>query len=126
MDLTVLIAEHSPLVAGQIASAFRAAGYRILGTVSDGLSAVEQARALRPTVLTVDLILPRLSGLKVAEALGPDGPAVVAVTAITARSRVAEAKEVGIRYYVLKPIDHAKLTAAAAALAGTAHSRVAS
>ena len=71
MEPTVLIAELSPLVAGQIASAFRAAGYRVVGQVNDGLSALEQARALRPTVVTIDLILPRLSGLKVAEALGP-------------------------------------------------------
>jgi DNA-binding response OmpR family regulator len=117
---TVLIAEHSPLVAGQIASAFRSAGFDVAAIVNDGISAVEQARALQPTVITVDLIMPRFSGLKVVESLGAACPAVVVVTAITARARVAEAKAAGASYYVLKPIDHDKLTAAAAALARAA------
>lgn len=115
---TVLIADHSAVAAAQIADAFRAAGFEVVAICADGLSAVAEARRLEPSVVAFDLILPRLGGLRVAEALsGFLAPVLVAITAISSRARVAEAKRVGVSYYVLKPIDETKLAEAVVRIA---------
>lgn len=111
MSKTVIIAESSPAVARTIAEAFTGQGYTILGIFSDGISAMRAAKANPPTVVTLDLILPRLSGLQLAGALAKlaHPPLVIAISAVTARSRLGQAKEAGVRYYILKPLANEKL-----------------
>lgn len=111
MSRTVIIAESSPAVAKSIAEAFREHSFHVEGIYADGISAMRAAKANPPTVVTLDLILPRLSGLQLAGALGklPDPPMVIAISAVTARARLAQAKAAGVRYYILKPMANDKL-----------------
>ncbi|MCP4444035.1 MAG: response regulator [Myxococcales bacterium] len=111
MNKSVIIAESSPLVGRSIADAFEEHGYLVAGIFTDGLSAMRAAKANPPTIVTLDLILPRLSGLQLAGALGKlaNPPLIIAISAVTARSRLAQAKVAGIRYYLLKPLVNDKL-----------------
>ena len=54
-------------------------GYTVVGEAADGAGALEAARRLRPAVVLLDIVLPDMCGLAVAEGLtrGPDPPAVV-------------------------------------------------
>jgi DNA-binding NarL/FixJ family response regulator len=54
-------------------------GYTVVAEAADGASALEAARLHRPNVVLVDIGLPDMSGLSVAERLArePDPPAVV-------------------------------------------------
>jgi DNA-binding NarL/FixJ family response regulator len=54
-------------------------GYVVVAEAADGASALETARRHRPNVVLLDIGLPDMSGLSVAEQLtsGPDSPAVV-------------------------------------------------
>jgi CheY-like chemotaxis protein len=56
-----------------------ASGYTVVAEAPDGAAALEAAGRLRPDVVLLDLVLPDMSGLSVAERLtaGPDPPAVV-------------------------------------------------
>jgi DNA-binding NarL/FixJ family response regulator len=56
-----------------------AEGYTVVGEAADGASALEAARRHRPDVVLLDIGLPDVSGLAVAERLTrePDPPAVV-------------------------------------------------
>ncbi len=111
MSKSVIIAESSPTVARSIADAFQEHGYTVSGVFSDGISAMRAAKANPPDIVTLDLILPRLSGLQLAGALAKLAapPLVIAISAVTARSRLAQAKEAGVRYYILKPLANEKL-----------------
>lgn len=111
MPRTVIIAESSPSVARSIADAFEEHGFRVQGIFSDGVSALRSAKESPPTVITLDLILPRLSGLQLAGAVSKLEPAplIMAVSAVTARARLAQAKAAGVRFYILKPLANDKL-----------------
>jgi DNA-binding NarL/FixJ family response regulator len=54
-------------------------GYEIVAEAADGASALEEARRRRPDVVLLDIELPDMSGLSLAERLArePDPPAVV-------------------------------------------------
>lgn len=111
MNRTVIIAESSPTVANVIAKVFRDEGFHVLGIFHDGLSALRSARELSPGAVSLDLILPRLSGLQLALQLSrlPNPPAVLAISAVSSKERLAQAKAAGVRYYMLKPVDTEKL-----------------
>ena len=118
MKPRVLVAEHSVVVAKIIAGCLEKAGCEVVGICYDGSSALEKARLLRPDVVTFDLILPRLSGLQMAASLKrfEIAPTMMVISAVTSRSRIAAAKTLGVRYYVLKAVDAGKLTQLATGL----------
>jgi DNA-binding NarL/FixJ family response regulator len=70
-------------------------GFEVIGEASDGASALEAARALRPDLVLLDVQLPDLDGFDVAQQLADEGeaPAVVLVStrdAVSYRRRLAE------------------------------------
>lgn len=107
----VVIMEQSPTTIRELIAACAAAGLPVLGIASDGLEGVALARQLQPTVVTVDLVLPRLGGLQVLAALARHGlvPTIVVMSAVTARESVVAARVAGARAYLLKPVAAPKL-----------------
>lgn len=107
----VLIVEQSPTVAREIAAACAAAGIAVAGIARDGLEAVTMARQLQPSHVTIDLVLPRLPGLQVLEALQRHGlnPFTIVISAVTAREPIVAARAAGARAYLLKPVLQPKL-----------------
>ncbi len=59
--------------------ALEAAGYEVIGTAVDGASGLEAARELRPDLVLLDIGLPDISGLEVAQALHEEHPALPVV-----------------------------------------------
>jgi two-component system LytT family response regulator len=86
----------------------------IVGEASDGVSALEQVRALRPDLMFLDIEMPELDGLAVAEALPADGPAVVFVTAYD--EHALRAFELAAIDYLVKPVVAQRLDDALARL----------
>lgn len=112
---TALIAEDEPLLAMALQSELTRAWpqLRIVANVRDGHSAVEQALALQPTLLFLDIRMPGRSGLEAAEEIAhawPDThlfPLLVFVTAYDQYARQAfDAQAVD---YIVKPVDSARL-----------------
>jgi CheY-like chemotaxis protein/tetratricopeptide (TPR) repeat protein len=65
---TILCADDDRSFCQILSRAFTQAGYRV-ETAHDGVSAVERARALKPALVTLDVMLPRLDGFRVLEVL---------------------------------------------------------
>ena len=82
--LRVLIADDEPLAAERLQLLLaRADGAQLVGTASDGDSAINLTEALHPDLLLLDIAMPGLDGIGVARALAAQSPspAVVFVTA---------------------------------------------
>ena len=116
--VTAIVVDQSSLIALEIRLELEAAGVHVLEMVTDGATAVERALALRPTLMTVDLVLPRLSGLQVVGALRRHGLAtkVIVVSAVSAQASIVAAKEAGVSHYMLKPVARTRLRELATAL----------
>ena len=63
MTITVLIVEDSPVVAEFLTAVLGSdPAIHVVGVASDGEAAVEAARRLRPSVITMDIHMPRVDG----------------------------------------------------------------
>ena len=62
---TVLVVDDSAFMRKLIAEMVESSGeYRVVGTATDGVEALEQVRALAPDIVTLDIEMPRLDGLQ--------------------------------------------------------------
>jgi DNA-binding NarL/FixJ family response regulator len=92
MRRTVLIVDDHDAFRSAARAMLEASGFDVIGEASDGASAVEAVRWLRPDVVLLDIQLPDLDGFAVADLLPADGPAVVLISsraAATFRRRLA-------------------------------------
>ena len=108
--LRVLIADDEPLAAARLPPRrARADGAQLVGTASDGDSAINLTGALHPDVLLLDIAMPGLDGIGVARALAAQrpSPAVVFVTAFD--QFAVAAFEVEAVDYLMKPVEPLRL-----------------
>jgi two-component system response regulator AlgR len=108
--LKVLIADDEPLAAERLQLLLaRSEGAALVGTASDGESAVSLSEALQPDLLLLDIAMPGLDGIAVARSLASQqpSPAVVFVTAFD--HFAVAAFEVEAVDYLMKPVDPARL-----------------
>jgi len=82
----------------------KAAGWRVIGEVSDGLEAVQKAKELQPELILLDIGLPNLSGLEAANRIHRVAPSskIVFVTQENSFDVVRAALSNGAMGYVLK------------------------
>ena len=108
--LRLLIADDEPLATERLELLLaRVVGVELVGTASDGESAVRMAQALSPDLLLLDISMPGLDGIEVARALASQRPAP-AVVFITAFDQFAVAAfEIAAVDYVMKPVEPARL-----------------
>ncbi len=83
--IRVLVVDDSPLVRRAIEKLLDAdPGVTVVGTAADGLDALAKIRDLRPDVVTLDVLMPRLDGLKVLACVMHERPArVVMLSSLT-------------------------------------------
>lgn len=101
----ILVVEDDPQILQFVAFALEDEGFEVV-TAVDGREAVEVATLRRPSLIVLDMSLPRLSGEGVASELrvlyGNDLPILV----VTADNRASErARHVGAFAYLRKPFD---------------------
>jgi two-component system, LytTR family, response regulator AlgR len=111
--LKLLIADDEPLAAERLQLMLaQCAGVDLVGTASDGDSAVRMAQALSPDLLLLDIEMPGLGGIDVARALAARQPSP-AVVFITAFDQFAVAAfEVEAVDYLMKPVNPQRLNRA--------------
>lgn len=81
----------------------------VVGTASDGEEALKKIHLLKPDVVLLDLIMPKIDGLGVMERVKnmtlDDKPKIIVVSAVSQESVTEHAFELGAVYYILKPFD---------------------
>lgn len=110
--IRVLVVEDDEEIASAVMRLLRAEGLdaKIAG---DGETALELAGVFNPDVTLLDLGLPKLDGVEVAQRLRASGfeAAIIAVTARDAPESAVEGLDAGLDDYVVKPFDRSVLLA---------------
>jgi DNA-binding NarL/FixJ family response regulator len=82
MGPTVLIVDDHAAFRASARALLQAEGFDVVGEAADGAEAVAAVAVLRPEIVLLDIQLPDLDGLTVAEQLAtvPNAPAVVLIS----------------------------------------------
>jgi DNA-binding NarL/FixJ family response regulator len=82
MRPTVLIVDDHAAFRASARALLQAEGFKVVGEAGDGAEALAAVAVLRPQIVLLDIQLPDLDGLTVAEQLAgtPDAPTVVLIS----------------------------------------------
>jgi DNA-binding NarL/FixJ family response regulator len=81
MPATVLIVDDHPTFRRFARRLLEEFGFAVVGEAQDGAAAIEATRRLRPETVLLDVLLPDVSGLEVADALAREkSPPIVVLT----------------------------------------------
>jgi two-component system LytT family response regulator len=103
----VLVADDEALARARIVQLLsRRAGYEIVAEADTGTAAVDAILVEEPDVVFLDVRMPGLSGLEVAQAVDTDDRAAPVIVFVTAHDEFALAAfDVAAADYLLKPVD---------------------
>ena len=113
--IRILLVDDHPVVRKGISSCLaRHAHLLIVGEAADGLEALAKARELLPDIMLLDIDLPQMSGLAVAEALRKELPNIkVLILSMYQRAEyLPRILQSGARGYVLKDASPEELVKA--------------
>ena len=109
----ILIADDESLILMDLREMLTNLGYLVVGEASDGLSATNMARELKPDLVIMDIMMPGMDGIEAAKLLTADRIApVLLLTAYSQTDLVDRAKEAGVVGYVVKPFRETNLAPA--------------
>ena len=111
MPAKILIIEDDPDTARLVGLYLRREGHRVL-SASDGVDGLRQARASRPDLIVLDLMLPGMDGMNICRELRDES--TVPIVMLTARVEEADmlgGLEAGADDYVTKPFSPRVLVA---------------
>ncbi|MGB0498171.1 MAG: response regulator transcription factor [Rubricella sp.] len=112
MSAKVLIVEDEANIADALAFILGRAGYDVQ-VESDGATAPDRIRALRPDLVVLDVMLPGLSGFDILRQMrADDALSAIPVMMLTAKGQErdrATAESIGANLFVTKPFSNAEV-----------------
>lgn len=112
--MRILLADDAKNVILVLKMSLEKAGYDVL-VARDGLSALEKAQSEEPDLILLDILMPKMNGFLVLEALRDEPKTInIPVVFISAKSEEKDkerAKLLGANDYLIKPIKQEELLA---------------
>ena len=101
----VLVADDASFMRQMIREIVEAEGHEVVGEASDGDEVVEEFKRLSPDVVTMDIVMPRRSGIDAVKGIMEldSGAKVVMCSALGQETLVQEAMAAGARDFIVKP-----------------------
>ncbi|MEV4640200.1 response regulator transcription factor [Actinoplanes sp. NPDC049548] len=116
MTARILVADDDPKHAQLIRLYLEREGHQVL-TVGDGRAALDLARARRPDLVVLDVMMPLVDGLDVCRILRAESTiAILLVTARSSENDMLLGLDIGADDYLAKPVSPRELTARVRAL----------
>jgi DNA-binding response OmpR family regulator len=110
--MRVLVADDDPDIRALVTIKLKRSGFDVID-VGDGQAALDGVREQPPDLVIVDLMMPKMSGIEVCQALRADpataGIPVIMLTARAQESDVARGFAQGADDYIIKPFSPREL-----------------
>ena len=108
----ILVIDDEPSITNLVSAYLKPEGYEVF-TAADGNAGLKAARALKPDLIILDLMLPEMNGLEMLRKLREEGNVtpVIILTALDSVEDKVEGLNSGADDYLVKPFDFRELLA---------------
>lgn len=122
MSKTVLIVDDIPYVRNTLKQILTNAGFHVVAEAQNGEEAVHMFRKYKPTLVTMDLVMPVLSGIEATRMIMKEDKSakIVVLSSMAQENLVTEAIHAGARDYILKPFHAQDVIRVLSQIAGDA------
>ena len=106
----ILVVDDESILNIHLEMLLKASGYEV-DIAMNGKEAIEKARQSRPSLVLMDLVMPRGDGLEATRKMTemwPEVPIII-ITALNNKKLLSEAMQAGARDYMLKPFENYSL-----------------
>jgi two-component system chemotaxis response regulator CheY len=117
----LLVVDDSLFMRRLIGEVAAEAGWLVAGEARDGREAVEMYDRLRPDLVTMDLVMPRMTGLEALREIRAHDPQarVVVITAVDQKQALMDSIHHGALDFIVKPFDRDRVLGFLRKLGGT-------
>jgi two-component system chemotaxis response regulator CheY len=101
----VLIADDASFMRQMIREIIEPEGHEVVGEATNGIEAVDLYNELSPDLVTMDIVMPKRSGIDAVKAILAEHPTacVVMCSALGQETLVTEALQAGAKDFIVKP-----------------------
>src|SRR5580700_1011511 len=111
MEKTVLVVDDAAFMRATLRDILERNGYRVVGEARNGLEAVSRYAALKPALVTMDIVMPEMTGIEAVKRIIAESPGarIIMCSAMGQQPLVAEAIQAGARDFVIKPFQASRV-----------------
>lgn len=110
MAVRVVIAEDEAIIRLDLKETLQEEGYEVVGETGRGDEAVTLVKELKPDIAILDIKMPGVDGLSVAQEITSGRHAAVLIlTAFSQRDLIERARDAGAMAYLVKPFQRSEL-----------------
>jgi two-component system chemotaxis response regulator CheY len=108
---TILVCDDAIFMRTMITDILSQAGYEVVGEASCGAQAIEQYKALKPELVTMDIVMPDMSGIEAVRAICKEFPnaKILMCSAMGQQGLVVDAIQAGAKDFVVKPFQPSRV-----------------
>lgn len=119
MPKRVLIADDAAIMRAMIKTILTENGFEIVGEAADGQEAVAKYLELKPDVMTMDIVMPKLDGVNAVKTILAQDPTakIVMCSSLGQQQMVVDAIRAGAKAFITKPFEPPKLLETVAKIA---------
>jgi two-component system, chemotaxis family, chemotaxis protein CheY len=110
---SILVVDDSPIIVRKLTTMLEKLGHRVVQTATTGQEAIAAYKAIKPDVVTMDIIMPDMDGIEATKHILAENPdaIIIMITSIGQESMVSDAIIAGAKGYVLKPFQEDRVNA---------------
>lgn len=111
MSYRILVVDDSGYSRSTIKGILTESGYSVIGEARDGAEALDLIVELKPDLVTLDNILPDMSGIEILRVLREQEIKckVIMISAVGQQSAIEEGLGLGAEAYIIKPFTRDKI-----------------
>jgi len=107
----VLVCDDAIFMRTMISDILTQAGFEIVGEAESGSQAVEKYHALKPDLVTMDIVMPDMGGIEAVREICKTDPdaKILMCSAMGQQALVVEAIQAGAKDFVVKPFQPSRV-----------------
>ena len=107
----MLVCDDAIFMRTMISDILTQAGFEVVGEAESGSQAVEKYRALKPDLVTMDIVMPDMGGIDAVREITKQDPMakVLMCSAMGQQALVVEAIQAGAKDFVVKPFQPSRV-----------------